>query len=224
LHHYTFFYGTVFVPIEKIHNMKKLISITCLVFLIVLVQAQGNKSDVLKSLEASNQGKQDQNVTATLKSASRLFSAKEDITSVIVIIPSGTVVNVLGSDSTYLNVSFEDNQGFIYKRDAIINSAPAEVNSPVKQENVMRKDQQVEEKQVSRFTYLENKYGTDMAARLAAGKIWKGMSGEMVRDSWGSPLKINRLIGNNVKEEWIYKNTWLYIENNTLVDWGPVKQ
>jgi hypothetical protein len=204
--------------------MKKLISITCFIFLIVFARAQGNKSDVLQSLEGSNKGTQNQNVTATLKSASRLFSAKEDITSVIVIIPSGTIVTVLGSDSIYLNVSFEDNQGFIYRRDANINTTPVAVSSPIKQENVGQKDQQAEEKQVSRFTYLENKYGTNMAARLAAGKIWKGMSGEMVRDSWGSPLKINRVIGNNVREEWIYKNTWLFIENNTLVDWGPVKQ
>lgn len=204
--------------------MKKLISVAFFVFLIVPGRAQGNKSDVLRYLEGSNQGKQDQNVTATLKSASRLFSAKEDITSVIVIIPLGTVVNVLGSDSTYLNISFEDNQGYIYKRDAIINTTPVPVNSTVKQDNARQKDQQPEEKQVSRFSYLENKYGTNMAARLAAGKIWKGMSDEMVRDSWGSPLKINRLIGNTVKEEWIYKNTWLFIENNTLVDWGPVKK
>ena len=128
----------------------------------------------------------------------------------------------MGSDSIYLNVSFEDNQGFIYKRDAIINTSQVAAIPPIKEENARQKDQ--EEKQVSRFTYLENKYGTSMAARLAAGKIWKGMSGDMVRDSWGSPSKINRVIGNNVKEEWVYKNTWLFIENNTLVDWGPVKQ
>jgi hypothetical protein len=204
--------------------MKKLISITCLMFFIIIVRAQGNKSDVLQFLEGSNQGKQDQNITATLKSASRLFGVKEDISSVIVIIPSGTVLNVLGSDSIYLNVSFEDNQGYIYRRDARINTSPVAMNQPVKQENAIQKDQPAEEKQVSRFTYLENKYGTSMAARLGAGKIWKGMSGEMVRDSWGSPLKINRVIGNNVREEWVYRNTWLFIENNTLVDWGPVKQ
>ena len=216
--------GTVFVPFEKNKNMKKLISIICFVFFIVLARAQGNKSDVLQFLEGSNQVKQDQNFTATLKSASRLFSAKDDISSVIVIIPSGTIVNVMGSDSIYLKVSFEDNQGFIYKRDAIINATPVAVTPSVKQESTRQKDQPVEEKQISRFSYLENKYGTSMASLLAAGKIWKGMSGEMVRDSWGSPLKINRLIGNNVKEEWIYKSTWLYIENNTLVEWGPVKQ
>ena len=58
-----------------------------------------------------------------------------------------------------------------------------------------------------------------------AGKIWKGMTAEMVRDSWGSPVKINRVIGNSSsKEEWIFKNTWLYIENNTLVEWGSIRR
>jgi hypothetical protein len=63
-----------------------------------------------------------------------------------------------------------------------------------------------------------------MAVRLATGKIWRGMSADMVRDSWGAPLKINRAIGEIVKEEWIYKNSWLYIENNTLVEWGPIRK
>ena len=64
-----------------------------------------------------------------------------------------------------------------------------------------------------------------MAARLYAGKIWKGMNSEMVKDSWGAAEKINRVIsGNIIKEEWIYKNTWLYFENNTLLEWGPVKK
>ena len=62
-----------------------------------------------------------------------------------------------------------------------------------------------------------------MAALLFAGKIWKGMSSDMVKDSWGAPLKINRVIGDVVKEEWIFKNSWLFIENDHLVEWGPVK-
>ena len=45
-----------------------------------------------------------------------------------------------------------------------------------------------------------------MAARIIAGKIWKGMNSEMVKDSWGNPEKINRIIsGNVIKEEWIYQ-------------------
>ena len=40
----------------------------------------------------------------------------------------------------------------------------------------------------------------------------------------GNSQKDKQVIsGNIVKEEWIYKNTWLYFENNTLVEWGPDK-
>jgi hypothetical protein len=212
--------------------MKKLI-ITLSFFLIVIaVQAQGNKTVVLQDLEKSQPLKQDQQVTATLKSASRLFGAMDDLTSVILIIPSGSVVEVLGSDSTYFKVLFEENEGYIFKRHAVLNNIPVEIAPQNQQENLNQVEQKVEQnveqpadqKQVSRFTYLENKYGTKMAVRLATGKIWRGMSADMVRDSWGAPLKINRAIGEIVKEEWIYKNSWLYIENNTLVEWGPIRK
>jgi hypothetical protein len=204
--------------------MKKLLSISLFSFILVAVQAQGIKSDILQSLEGNNQVKQDQQLTATLKSASRLFGDKEDLTSVIVIIPAGSVVNVLATDSIYLKVSFDENEGYIFKRDAIINTTQVVPQSTVKQENAKQNEEPVDEKRVSRFTWLENKYGTSMAARLIAGKIWKGMSAEMVKDSWGAPLKINRVIGDIVKEEWIYKNSWLFIENNTLIEWGPVNK
>ena len=89
---------------------------------------------------------------------------------------------------------------------------------------MVQETQPVQEQQQSRFSYLENKYGSNMAARLTSGKIWKGMNSEMVRDSWGPAEKINRVIsGNIIKEEWIYTNTWLYFENNTLVEWGPIR-
>lgn len=204
--------------------MKKLIFTFLFLFIIIVVQAQDNRTSLLRDLEKSQPSKQDQQITATLKSASRLFGAKDDLTSVILIIPSGSIVKVLGVDSTYFKVSFEENEGYIFKRHATINSNPVEIAASNQQGNRQQVEQSAEQKQVSRFTYLENKYGTNMAARLAAGKIWKGMTAEMIRDSWGSPAKINREIGNNVKEEWIYRNSWLFIENNTLVDWGPVKK
>ncbi len=64
-----------------------------------------------------------QNVTssATLKSASRLFGDKNDLTSVILVIPSGSEVDVLGADSTYLHVVFDENEGYIFRRHAVMN-------------------------------------------------------------------------------------------------------
>jgi hypothetical protein len=97
---------------------------------------------------------------------------------------------------------------------------PAARPQPVQEAQV-----QQQQPQVSRFTYLESKYGSSMAAKLVSGKIWKGMNAEMVRDSWGKPQKINRVIaGNTIKEEWIYSSTWLYIENDNLVEWGPIRR
>jgi hypothetical protein len=209
--------------------MKKIIFPILLILIGIAVQAQVNRTEVLQNLEKSQLSGHDQTVVATLKSSSRLFGDPNDLTSVILIIPAGDTVSVLGGDSTYLHVVYKEDEGYILKRHAVINETSVfipQVKQPVQvqQDQPVQEEQPVQQQQVSRFTYLENKYGTNMAARLNAGKIWKGMSAEMVKDSWGKPVKINRVIGNsNVKEEWIYRNTWLYIENNYLVEWGPIR-
>ena len=164
-------------------------------------------------------------ITAKLKSSSRLFEAKDDLTSVILIIPADSTVTVLDSDSTYLRVLYGENEGFIFKRHAELDKTPVITQQTIQSQPTVQEPLPDREQQQSRFSYLENKYGSNMAARLIAGKIWKGMNSEMVKDSWGTAEKINRIIsGNIVKEEWIFKNTWLYFENNALVDWGPVRR
>jgi hypothetical protein len=206
--------------------------------LVFTAMAQMSRADQLKSLEQGNNVKQassnskvapaDQDKpTATTRSAARLFGTKDDLTSVITIIPSGSTVSVIGSDSTYYKVVFEETEGYILKRQAVIDDKPKVVTS---QDNASQSPTQnnkpvVQQDENNRFSYLEKKYGTAMAARLNAGKIWKGMNTEMVKDSWGSPQKINRIInGNTINEDWTYKSTRLYFENNTLVDWGPVRR
>ena len=189
------------------------------------IQAQASRSDILQELENNQPTYQDITQTATLKSSSRLFGDKNDLTTVIMIIPSGSKVSVIDSDSTYLHVTFEESEGYIFKRHAIIDKMPTKPTPLVQQTQPTVKEQPEQEQQISRFSYLESKYGTSMAARLMAGKIWKGMNAEMVRDSWGRAEKINRVIsGNTIKEEWIFQNTWLYFENNTLLEWGPIRK
>jgi hypothetical protein len=204
--------------------MKKLTLSSIILLFFAFIQAQSSRTDVLQYVEAGQPGKQKQEVTATLKSSSRLFGIKEDMTSVIVIIPSGSVVSVIGSDSTYLKVKYEDNEGYILRHQAEINVQQPTTTTITQPQNFKQMEQTADQKQAGRFAYLENKYGTDMANKLMAGKIWKGMSAELVKDSWGAPVKINRVIGEVVKEEWIYNTSWLYLENNTLVQWGPVKK
>jgi hypothetical protein len=203
--------------------MKKVIFLFLLTIFVLPVKTQADSTDNLQNNEQKKPVNQNAIITATLKSSSRLFKAKEDLTSVILVIPSGATVTVLGSDSTYLHVTYEENEGFILKRHAVIDKSPVVATSAPASQPKVQETQPLQTQVMNRFTYLENKYGTSMAARLFAGKIWKGMNAEMAKDSWGSAIKINREVdGNIIKEEWIYKTTWLYFENNTLIDWGPI--
>lgn len=215
--------------------MKTILTILFSLIITLSGNAQSGE-DVLSDLE-QGQGMQNEQqhsfTTATLKSAARLFGAKDDLTTVVMIIPSGETVSILdSSDSTYYHVQYEDADGYILKRQAIIDNTPVTTKSNTAPSNSNQKQanrdfegaRPVQESNVSRFKYLENKYGANMAARINSGKIWKGMNGEMVRDSWGNPEKINRVISSNtVKEEWTYNSTMLYFENNNLINWGPRK-
>ena len=205
--------------------MKKNIFPALLIIGTLSVNAQTDKATLLQDLETSQPAGQENTVTATVKSSTRLFRAKEDLTSVIMIIPSGSVVSVIGSDSTYLHVTYEDNEGYIFRKHAVLDKAPANTFKGIYSRQPAEEPQTTQVQTDSRYDALETKYGTAMASRIYLGKIWKGMNSEMVRDSWGSAEKINRVInGNVIKEEWIYRSTWLYFENNTLLQWGPVNK
>ncbi|MGC1391560.1 MAG: hypothetical protein WA816_11035 [Bacteroidales bacterium] len=205
--------------------MKRIFIIATLLTAVVSLAGQTNKADKLQVPEQNQPASQDITATARLKSASRLFGTKDDLTSVIFIIPADSVVTVLDSDSTYYHVVFEENEGFIFKRDAVIVEPPVNTQPSIQSQPSVQNAEPVQEQQESRYSYLENKYGSNMASRLFSGKIWKGMTSEMVKDSWGTADKINRIISSNVvKEEWIFRSTWLYFENNTLLEWGPVKK
>ena len=204
--------------------MKKLIFTALFIIGALSVEAHTDKAALLQNLEANQTARQDNTTTATVKSSTRLFRIKEDLTSVIMIIPSGSVVSVIGSDSTYLHVSFNENEGYIFKKHTVIDKAPATFKEMQSGKDV-KEVQPTTDLTDSRYNALVSKYGSAMASRLYAGKIWKGMNSEMVKDSWGTAQKINRVIsGNIIKEEWIFKNTWLYFENNALLEWGPIKK
>jgi hypothetical protein len=205
--------------------MKKILFLTFLSVVTFLLQGQTGKADQLQALKQNQNDNQNITATATLKVASRLFATKDDLTTVILIIPADSVVAVLDSDSTYLHVVFEENEGYILRRQAILNEVPLNAQPVIQSRPAAQQTEPVQEQQQSRFSYLENKYGSNMANRIFSGKIWKGMNSEMVKDSWGTADKINRIISGNItKEEWIFRNTWLYFENNTLLEWGPVKK
>jgi hypothetical protein len=202
--------------------MKRLSFVFIFLTLAMVAGAQADKVGTLQGLESGAGVNQGSGLMGIMKSASRLFGSKDDLTSVLMIVPAGDTVSVIGSDSTYFHVLYYESEGYILRKH--INVQTPSVQQEQTEQQVDNQSVQQNNDQGNRFSYLEKKYGTNMAARLIAGKIWKGMTSDMVRDSWGSPVKINRVIETNViKEEWIFSNSWLFFENDVLSQWGPVR-
>lgn len=218
-------------PEQNRAYMKIYISAIYIVLSISLVNATHVNANIPEGKDNSSILYLQDQKTATLKSASRLFTDKNDLTSVILIIPSGVTVDVIDYDDTYMHIVYDNQEGYILSKHATLDM-PQPKNESIKQQNQLvttdntaRQIQPRQQREESRYTYLSNKYGPNVASRLYEGKIWKGMTAEMVRDSWGNPRKINRVInGNNIKEEWIYSNTWIFIQNDRLLEWGPIKK
>ncbi|HNR41693.1 MAG TPA: hypothetical protein PKL65_05635 [Bacteroidales bacterium] len=198
----------------------------------VAAYPQEKNTEIPQEFVKNKDAAQDAPVTATIRSATRLFSDRNDLTSVIMVIPKDSTVVVLGSVEPFLNVTFAGMEGYIYARHAEVHKPVAAAEPPLPSPSQRTSDDRdipstrpVQQRQkASRYEYLQHKYGAALASELYAGKIWKGMTGQMIRDSWGSPIKINMVIsGNNTREEWIYRNTWLYLRNGELLEWGPVR-
>ncbi len=163
------------------------------------------------------------------KGAVRFFGDKDDLTSVLQIVPDGTVVEVIKADSVFTLVQLGDNKGYI-RSDRLTAALPAspvvqpEQEMPAVQEQPAPAMQQQEYVTADRYGYLVNKYGDDLGKRLYQHKVWKGVSSDMARDSWGKPKQINRMyVDQSVEEEWIYSKKYLYFRDGVLIDWGPVK-
>jgi hypothetical protein len=207
--------------------MKKLlITSIAVLFSLVVATAQQERTQLLERLESGSQTQQ-QNLKGLTNGALRLFGEKDDLTTVIMIVPKGAEVEILRNDGDYLLVKYGDSQGFLLtEKVSVVQQAQAAVQQQVQQQQTVSAQQQQQsagEQHLNRMTYLEYKYGKSVAARIYSGKIWKGMTTEMVKDAWGEPDRVNRMVVNSVlKEEMIYRSTWLLIEQGKLKEWGPV--
>ncbi|MFO7574014.1 MAG: hypothetical protein R6W67_02510 [Bacteroidales bacterium] len=216
--------------------MRRIFTVT-LVMLLSLMMAEGqqNSTEVLEQLEQGKQIQQQQPKKGVTKGALRLFGEKDDLTTVILLVPNGVEVEIIATDGDYLLVRYEDYTGFLVADKVQMVAVADTVQQQVAQQQAVQ--QQVVQKQAAqqqsqqeyrmnpgnRMIYLEHKYGKDIATKIYAGKIWKGMTTAMVRDAWGEPDRTNRVVVNSiVKEEWIYRSTWLLMEQGKLVEWGPV--
>ncbi len=183
------------------------------------------------------------------KGAVRLFSDKDDLTSVLQIIPDGTVVEAISADTVFTLIRLGDLQGYV-KSDRLTAALPvvataqpvAATSQPAAQpareavaQPVNRPAQEAMPEQVApdtqyrqvpteRYQALSDKYGADLGLKLYQHKVWKGITSDMARDSWGKPVQINRMyVDTSVDEEWIYTKSYLYFRDGVLIEWGPVK-
>jgi len=74
------------------------------------------------------------------------------------------------------------------------------------------------------YRRMIKKYGKEVAGRLAAERIWKGMTENMLLEIWGKPDKIT-----SKKEKWGIFNQYYYgkitffFKNKKLIDWEEEK-
>ena len=126
--------------------MKRTFLISLLLICAFSIKAQSNKGDKLQALEQNKPANQNITITATLKNSSRLFASKDDLTSVILIIPADSTVTVLDADSTYLHVVFEENEGFILNRHVELNRVSADARQNIQSKPAIQESQPVQER------------------------------------------------------------------------------
>ncbi len=193
--------------------------ITCLFLL-----AAENTGNAQTTLNPALQGNPQQPSMASVNFSTRLFKDRDDLTSVILVVPSGSMVEIIDTTGAYIYVLYEGTEGYILARHA----TPADNTGVIYKETADTEVSQVATEQqdysvaYDRLGYLTDKYGEETGKRIYERKIWKGMTGEMIVDSWGNPAKISRVIsGNNIREEWSFGKTWLFLSNDRLTEWGP---
>ncbi len=76
----------------------------------------------------------------------------------------------------------------------------------------------------SRAKQLIRKYGKKIGKRIVAGKVWKGMTEKMLKDSWGKPDKVTK---NKEKwgtfAQWYYGSITYFFKNGKMTDWEELK-
>ncbi len=69
------------------------------------------------------------------------------------------------------------------------------------------------------------KYGKKNGIRVSNGSVWKGMTENMLRDSWGKPDRINKIKRKwGVFTQWYYGDITYFFKNGKLIEWEQKKK
>lgn len=83
--------------------------------------------------------------------------------------------------------------------------------------------EQLEQNEIfqEKLKQMIEKYGDTNGKKIAFGKVWIGMTEEMLLDSWGQPIETNRTAVNGmIKKQYVYPNhQYVYVENGKVTAW-----
>jgi len=159
---------------------------------------------------------------ATTRSVARLYKDKGNASSVMAYVKADTTLDVLVVEEDYLKVLYGESEGWIPTNKATLRNTEGEILRVGEQAQQVAQQQQQDP--ASRKEMLIRRYGSKKGNAIFQHKIWKGMTNDMVFDSWGKPLKVERLIkGSEVQEKWSYIESYVVFDDDILVDWGPVR-
>lgn len=142
-------------------------------------------------------------------------------------IPEGAQVMVTEEISDSYRVKYNDTEGWVSKYFFKSSDKIKQEEEIAKQKIVLaekqgkEKEELAEKQEKEQLALLTTKYGSDKASKILVGKIWIGMTKEMLIDSRGYPSDINRSVGSyGVHEQWVYEDSvYIYLENGVLTSW-----
>jgi len=156
-------------------------------------------------LESKNQDLNIQNVSyteTTTRIEAKIKNKPDVFGDIIGYIPKGQLIKVYDYFDTYWLIEKDSIKGYTSEMYLFNNQ----------QMNKIKKNHDKDK--------IKKKYGEFVANKIFNHEIWIGMTADMARLSIGSPMEINRTIGSwGIHEQWVYKNRYLYFENDILTSW-----
>jgi hypothetical protein len=197
---------------------------------IIVMQDSLKKIDLtiqnIKSVEILSQSKDSSIVAFALLNA-KLKKNPNVMSEIILEIPIKREVIVLDYDQNFFGVCVDSICGYMNELWLV----PTKQTDDLKKLKIQQKSElkklamsqdianEEENKKLQDAKHLK-KYGSTIFNKLKQHYYWIGMNKEMAIISLGEPNSINRTVGGwGVREQWVYKNLYLYFENEKLTSY-----